>query len=109
MYLIENMFFFRKKYTVFKLGGGKIVNVNSQKQKLKSWWLRKKREMNCCWNWRQETHPGHVHCQMHKLWNALETKHTPFQGIQHHHGIFFQTGIKLLDNYIKQTLYLPHC
>jgi len=23
MYLIENMFFFRKKYTVFKLGGGK--------------------------------------------------------------------------------------
>lgn len=23
MYFIENMFFFRKKYTVFKLGGGK--------------------------------------------------------------------------------------
>lgn len=39
--------------------------------------------------------PGHVHCQMHKLWNVLEPGHAHFQGIQHHHGIFFQTGIKL--------------
>ena len=49
--------------------------------------------------------PGHIHCQMHKLWKVLAAEHTHFQGIQHHRRILFQTGIKLSDDYIKQTLY----
>lgn len=80
------------------------------KAETQSRWLHQKREMNCCWNWRQKIpHPGHILCQTHKPWKVLETEPTHFQGIQHHCSILLQTEIKLSDDYTKQTLYLPHC
>lgn len=89
---------------------GKTRNVNSQKQKLESQGLHKKREMNC----RTEiggrrARPGHIHCQMHKLWESQKRGTPVCKEFNTTAEFFFQAEIKLLDSSIRQTLHLPGC
>lgn len=51
----------------------------------------------------RRSRPGHFYCQRQELCELLETEHTHFQGIQHHHRILFQTEITLFKTALDRA------
>lgn len=106
-------FFFRKKNTplheAVRLGG---KNQKREFSKAETWITRvtqEKRNELLNWNRRLESQPW-----SHPLSDAraLESQKlsTPFsKEFNTTAEFFFQTEVKLLDSYIRQTLYLPRC